>query len=70
MIRPHAAQLIAADRIAELQRASATARLATIARCCQPGGWAHAGRHVTRTATRLQAALRRAPVGAACCAGA
>ncbi len=67
MLTPYAAQLIADDRAAALQRSAATARLAALARCCRPSTWVRATRHVTAAALRLRAALPPARSGAAPC---
>ena len=69
MITPHAAQLIAGDRMAEAHRHAAAARLATIARCCQPSTWARTAQRVASGATRLLAAVRHdRSATAPCCA--
>ena len=69
MLTPYAAQLIANDRAAALQRSAATARLAALARCCRPSTWVRATRHVIAAGVRLRAALPPARSGAApCCA--
>ncbi|WP_222272164.1 hypothetical protein [Modestobacter marinus] len=67
MITPEVAQMVAADRAAQLQRAAASARLAAIARCCRPSHWAQAASRVVRAMSRLQ--RERVPAGV-CCAGA
>ena len=69
MISPHVAQIIAADRMAEAQRHAAAARLAAIARCCQPTTWGRATRRATAAVLQLRDALRRDRSAAApCCA--
>ncbi|MGY1820524.1 hypothetical protein [Geodermatophilus sp. SYSU D00079] len=69
MISPYVAQLITADRMAEAQRHATTARLAAIARCCQPSTWGRAARRATTAVLRLRDALRRDRSAAApCCA--
>jgi len=69
MLTTHAAQLIAADRMAEAQRHAAAARLAAIARCCQPSTWARAARRATAAVTALRNALRSdRPAATPCCA--
>jgi hypothetical protein len=68
MLTPLTAQLIAEERSAELQR-HAAARLAAIARCCQPTTWGRAARRATAAVLRLRDAVRSdrsAP--ALCCA--
>lgn len=65
MLSTITAQLIAEERSAELQRHAATARLAAIARCCQPSTWARAAR---RTAAAFAALRRDRSAAAACCA--
>jgi hypothetical protein len=67
MITPHAAQLIAADRTAEMQRSAHTARLAALVRCCRPTAWVRATRRAIAAATRVREALRPDP-SATCCA--
>ncbi len=69
MITPHVAQLIAADRAAELQRHATASRLAAFARCCQPSAWGRAARRATAAALQLRDTLRRDRSAAApCCA--
>jgi hypothetical protein len=69
MLTTQAAQLIAADRMAEAQRHAAAARLAAIARCCRPSTWARTGRRAAAGVTRLLAAVRGdRPIAAPCCA--
>ena len=69
MLTPYAAQLIADDHAAELQRRAAADRLASLARCCRPSTWVRATRHVAAAGVRLRAALPPARSGAApCCA--
>jgi hypothetical protein len=55
MISPLVAQLVAADRSAQLQRSGAAARLAAIARCCRPSAWARSAPRMTQAVTRLRA---------------
>jgi hypothetical protein len=67
MMTPQVAQLIAADRIAERQRAGCAARLAALARCCRPSSWTRLARRAARTADRLRDAVRRDRTGAVPC---
>ncbi len=69
MITPYVAQLLADDRAAELQRHAAAARLAAIARCCQPSIRGRAVRRATAAVLPLRDALRNNRSAAApCCA--
>jgi hypothetical protein len=69
VISPQVTQLVAADRIAERQRHAHAARLAALARCCQPSTWGRAARRVTQGLARLRTAGRRGHAPAAvCCA--
>lgn len=69
MITPDVAQLIAADRSAQLQRAATSARLAALARCCQPSHWANGARRAGQALTGWRTRLRRDAVrGTGCCA--
>ena len=71
MITPEVAQLVAADRSAQLHRAVTSARLAALARCCRPSRWARVVRRAGEALATLRVTLHRdrAPA-AACCAGA
>ena len=69
MIAPQVAELIAADRIAERQRAASAARLAALARCWRPSAWATAAARIARGLTRLRGVVRwNRHVAAPCCA--
>jgi hypothetical protein len=69
VITPDVVQLIAADRAAELQRHAANARLAAIARCCQPSSWARVARRAATAVAALRSSLRSdRPAAAPCCA--
>jgi len=67
MIAPQVAELIAADRIAERQRIACTARLAALARCCQPSTWERTARRVAQGVARLRGPVRRDRHAAAVC---
>jgi hypothetical protein len=67
MITPEVAQLLAADRSAQLQRAVTSARLVALARCCRSSHWGQVARRAAQALTGLR--HDRVPV-AACCAGA
>jgi len=67
VIASQVAELIVADRMADRQASARTARIAALARCCQPSMWA-------RTFRRARAAVARhhrgRPTAGLCCAGA
>jgi hypothetical protein len=65
VLTPYAAQLIADDRAAELQRRAATERLAALARCCRPSTWVRAARRAAAAALRLRVTPAPARSGAA-----
>ena len=69
MIAPQVAELIVADRIADRQRHAHAARLAALARCCQPSAWGRAARRVAQGLDRVRAGARPdRHAAAACCA--
>jgi hypothetical protein len=68
MTTPYMTEVLAADRSRELRRQAATARLAALARCCQPSAWGRAARRAATVALRLRAALRPDRPAATCCA--